>query len=278
MINVNYDVSESIQRAKLLRERKIKHKLIISRSTVLIKTKLNETLYTSSPIPFNELHLIKKFKKEIECSPVHPLFFEKYNRKANFFAFSPKIEPGKYYYNLLEVDLTSAYWFAAKVFNYISQETYDNYNDHSKCSKLTKLASIGSLARRRKIYEYEDDGLPIMHINKYGVSVPYIREEPKQENLDKWTNITSFVDYLMYDIFKELGSNALFYWVDAVFFKENKIELVKKFLGSTPHKYKVLEWLYMDDGVIYVKTKGSEKLRTFIIPKLINENLLINGF
>lgn len=126
--------------------------------------------------------------------------------------------------NVIEIDLNAAYWEMAFQCGYISPEIYNEGFNHRK---KIRLVSLGSIAKNEKIIEYRDGEFAAIR-------------EIRHKYAKIFFNISRYI-YDIMNICKEvLGNDYLFFWVDAIFFKnkEGNKELIIEILKDAGMQYK----------------------------------------
>ena len=114
--------------------------------------------------------------------------------------------------NVVNMDITKAYYYAAKILGYISEEFF------KKCMELPKyfrLILIGSVATHKRTFFYKKGEL--------------VDEKSETNELLRtaWFNICKYVDNAMTDIKNCIGFHFLFYWVDGIFFTADNGKNIK---------------------------------------------------
>lgn len=150
--------------------------------------------------------------------------------------------------NVIELDLTAAYWDAAYKLGIIDKK---DYYQGLGMKKTERLAALGSLARVLKVREF--DG------KKYGRA---IIKDNSDNTRHIWFAISNEVDKVMKKCAKALGDQLVFYWIDALFFiktEENK-KLVQDIIKKAGYKSKFIKiekvYLGKDRAKAWSKEKG----------------------
>lgn len=122
--------------------------------------------------------------------------------------------------NVLEADITKAYYQAARNLKFISPEFYET------CLNLPKeqrLKLLGSIAVRKYINSYEDG--------------KHKEQEIKADELMRkaWFLICDNVAACMTEIQNKMQADFLFYWVDGIYFKNSAAN--KKIIEQVGKKY-----------------------------------------
>lgn len=262
---------------------KIKEFLEAGYKVVHTKTRKTECLHVPLPdksydisiyrtdelISFEEMNLQNACKREFKKNEDKIKPISNYDIKYN--SFSPSLKDvykdsgSMYSYKgISEIDLTKAYYYAAKNLGYISEEFFN------KCMQIPKsqrLRLIGSIATRKTIFEYDPT-----ENKKAPVSVKIKQDEKLRL---AWDNIVTYVDRAMNEVETYLGKDFLFYWVDGVYFKDHglnakKIQLIFKKHGfdSTYEKLHRVD-VVNKNGVVELdvyKGENGEIFKPFTVP------------
>lgn len=172
----------------------------------------------SGVIGFSELSLMTELKAMIKNSKgFRKVDFGITPQMIRYFDFSDsvyeaEIDAGSVYSygsDLVEMDITKAYYQVCRNKDLITEEFYQ------KCLELPKdvrLKLIGSIATITYLHEYKEGKLIDITIKK-------------DDDLRKvWFNICHAVDTVMGDIANAVPVNDfLFYWVDGIYFKKGSV-------------------------------------------------------
>lgn len=172
--------------------------------------------------------------------------------------------------NVIEIDLTAAYFYSALKMNIISKELFDKImftgNEHDKIErkKSDRLKILGSMAVRTLIQEYRN-GEKISE-----------RIETNDLLRNCWFNICKYVDDLFISVLKSIPENDfLFYFVDGIYFIDetgNTSEKIKSFFEFNEMPFKQVRIKQFDvlnkNGNLYIcLQKENGKSKKFIVPK-----------
>lgn len=172
---------------------------------------------------------------------------------------------------VMEIDVNKAYWELAHRYGYISSEIYQAGLDTEKIGKLTRLVALGSLASKKKVFQFDGQNY---HPIGYQFD-PVLRSY--------FFHVSLELDLIMNRIFTDIGESALFYWFDAFFvspevagYIEN--ELNREGLGIKKQPIREVKKI-KSNSFEYLKIsdldKGKPRVRTFTIPnQTLNLNLL----
>jgi len=176
--------------------------------TVKIEVGNQGYLFSDSKMEVPEMQLQKKMKQqiqdcEIDFAPKMPEYTAKYYDFAESLRDIETLT-GDYheFENVMELDITSAYYQAAYNLKYISREFFE------ECKGLPKpwrLRLIGSIATAKDIFTYKAGRLK-NHI---------VVKDKKGRKC--WNDIVNYVDMCMNDVKDMCGHDFMFYWVDGIF-------------------------------------------------------------
>lgn len=210
--------------------------------------------YIKTPKRINKTELIFIQKVSSHLKKLKVSRFD--NSEISYFKFN-KLEPGQYF-NLIEVDLSAAYWWAAHQLEYIDD---DLFNEGMQVNKGIRLIALGSAASTKKFYQY-----------KGGEYHKYKNTKQNQFGKNAFFNISQFVDMLMINL-SEKVPGIFGYWVDAFFCDIKSAETLKNEIANYGANFKCVELTEMNvtksDGIIRIylhEKNGREKLLIFFEP------------
>ena len=164
-------------------------------------------------LSIKEMILQKKLKKHIKQRN-NGKKVDYQNQQINYWKFDNSLHSmvensGEYleFPNILEMDITKAYYRMAWNLDYISEEIY------KICLKLPKhirLRLIGSIATHKVIEKYE---------NKEIKSIQTIEDEELRQI---WFHICYEVGKVMEECANAIEDYFIFYWVDGIYFQRDK--------------------------------------------------------
>jgi hypothetical protein len=193
---------------------------------------------------------IKKVKREV-CSNAESKKFRESNPK--FIKFSPLFEDEfNFGFKMFsEVDINSAYWFAAKDYGMICEDTFEK---GLEVPKKVRLMALGSAASTKDIFSFDGENYTYQGIecNKHG-------------RLAFFT-IAKRIDDLMSNAIKIFSGQAAFYWVDALFVKTQFSDSVIHYINGMGFECKVVDlaWIKGDKKKIEtMKIKECEGVTDF---------------
>jgi len=223
---------------------KIKHKIQFTSAKKVVtysfkRQKYEAKGYLNSSIRKRDLHLIIKVKKHVETNQIE---YNGYIPKIKYITnYVPdKIINSKNYF---EIDLNAAYWYFAHKNGFISEEIFKDGLNLKKFTKKARLMALGSLATVHNTLEFNG--------KNYGELTTEIN--PTSPLFFKCAYDTSL---LIQKIQKLIGEDFLFFWVDAIFFKNEKnIKKIINFVELNGLKAKIKP--------IYKVIKNSETLEIY---------------
>lgn len=109
--------------------------------------------------------------------------------------------------NILEMDMTKAYYKMARNLDYISEEIYQIC---LKVPKHIRLRLIGSIATHKIIEKYENKKLKNIQITE------------DEELREIWFHICYEVGKVMEECAEAIQDYFIFYWVDGIYFQRDK--------------------------------------------------------
>lgn len=176
----------------------------VSLSNISIKCELGSYTSNNRDFPAHELYFIKKVKNHVLGSAkTNDLISESKvsNKSPIYFSYSKNIKPGQIFKHAYNIDITSAYWYAAKQLGIIDDEIFA---EGLKVSKKTRLACIGSLAKKTSLYEFD------------GVKQKHIRDDVAP-TAPLWNIICHKVSDVLIECAKKVSPGFIFFWVDGIY-------------------------------------------------------------
>jgi hypothetical protein len=218
-----------------------------------------------------EMILQKKLKKEVKERTENKQI--NYNgERIDFYRFDSSLKymvdtAGDYieFTNILEMDITKAYYKMALNLGYISEKTY------KVCLVLPKyirLRLIGSIATSKIIETYK---------NKELVKIE-VKEDEQLRQI--WFHICYNVGKIMLECAESIEDYFIFYWVDGIYFQRNmnfgqtndpSIQIIKNIFQKNKLEYSVnqLERITLqnyNDELILKCWKNGEVKSNFSVP------------
>jgi len=164
--------------------------------------------------------------------------------------------------NIVEVDVNHAYWHIAKHLGIIPE---DVFKQGETVEKMTRLISLGSLASKKKVFQFDGK-------NYHWIGYKY---DPVLRSY--FFKVSYELDIIMREIFSKIEDAAYFYWFDAFFVSPQVADTIAKELeayGLNSKKQPIREIAKMQDpatGFEFVKVAdkdkhGKKRVRTFYLP------------
>ena len=202
---------------------------------------------------FKAANKIKKDVKNsnfiIDIAPKNTIFYYSVNKS---------IQTGTTIYDkLYNIDITSAYATVLLNNNIITKETY---NYLRTISKPNRLKAVGMLATQTAIYEFIN-GMPISF---------KIKSIPDQRNIFLFCCYE--IGRIMDEISIAIGKDFIFYWVDGIYFKNEKNkEIIQNILNNYnyKHTFEQLNNFEIINKLNYIDINfdRKEKRKKFCVPK-----------
>lgn len=214
-----------------------------------------------SRLTFPEMRYIQSFRQHFKKHGKTLNYTKDYLRKhAKFMQFNV-IKPGVYT-DVVQIDINKAYPSAARLLKIIDEEMYQK---GVSISKRASLISIGSLHRQRRVIKVDKNGKRKL-VNDDLIKNGIEKRIPYMSNI--WRSIVNFVDFTMRKIFVDIGHDAYFYWVDAIFCKKSRLNYVVKQLKNSGFETKVIPVTsieYNETKVTAIHSDGEKKV--YQLPK-----------
>ena len=143
--------------------------------------------------------------------------------------------------NVIEMDITKAYYQVAKNYGFIGEEFYQ---ETLELEKYIRLRLLGSIATKKDIEKNKNGYL-------YETSQTF---DIKLRNI--WFKVVKKVDNIMKEVAKAIQGNFVFYWVDGIYFSKNLddkymldpcIQIISEIFKKNNLKYSIT---YLDKIVI----------------------------
>ena len=188
-------------------------------------------------IPKSELGLIKAVKTHCEALPLE---LNVNRKKIRYIDISP-IVPNMVHTDIYEIDLTGAYWNIAFREGIINKELFER---GKLVSKKARLIALGALAKNVTTLYFDGERWTIGGITE-------------NKKADYFFRVAEMTGEIMQELKYCAGSNYLFYWVDAIFFRAPALNEIKRFLFSRNLEYKIypIDTLQSDNQIIYVSSE-----------------------
>lgn len=209
---------------------KIPHEMIATNATIELIANGQNLLFTNSGIAIKDLQFIKKVKAEI----IHSAKKNRLPRKnPGFFKLIDLGDEIEVIRDVIEIDLTAAFWTTAAAERLISNETYLEGLDRDK---NVRLVAFGSAAVSKRYFKYDIEAAEYEFI--------------KEEFIEYGRRAYFYVSWKVGEMVKRLFDVAAFgdifvFWVDAVIIKKKYAEYVARYFNENGYnsKRKEIRWL-----------------------------------
>ena len=210
-----------------------------------------------------DLHFIKKVKQSVIKSKISDKFMEEdYQSKKIDYINVKRFAVGEVMSDLLEIDITTAYWETAYMLGIIDKVIY---KEGFRVNKKVRLAALGTLAKKTDTWVFD---------GKRMKTLPTVRNYT--ENL--WFAICKRVSDVMGKAVKIAGSDFVFYWVDGIYIKNNKETLGKivSYFSSCGYECKInaIADIVFTGNEFEVRGVKEEDLRVFTYPQTNKKNTI----
>lgn len=233
-----------------------KFQLKVTSSSFTVSSNIIEIRYSETKFRQKQLWFFREFSRNVR------ILQEITDKKPLFFQFNEKLIKNSA--DCWEVDLTAAYWQSAFLNGIIDRRLYEQ---GLKVDKLTRLAAIGSLIKKEDLFLLENNNLEKIAC---GYVHPFF--------FSTWQTIVGHVDDTMRAAVSEIGSDFLFFWVDAVFVANlpaaEKASAIFTAFGYESKLRRITRIENFGAGFrIFEEKNGEEKGRTFYFPSNLREKL-----
>lgn len=220
----------------------------------VFKSERGNYMTRDSKFTYKDMLFIKSVKEYIVKNKLYeriPNNFKKESDKdkIKYYHYNPKYKEGDFIDEAYEIDLKRAYFETLNKMGLLSPELYEKGRHENQVSKVGRLASIGSLAKRTRTIKFD------------GVKQTNSGLSDEQPTAFLWDTICYKVGKIMMDAAKESGSEFIFFWVDAIFVKENTkdkiVELFKSY-GFNSSVYKCESIQFNEDHIIVCSKQKME--------------------
>lgn len=257
------DHKDVVQQVDNFRRLGIPFKVRATNSRMYIYGEMGDYMTGNNKIPMRELVYIDMVKKYIIKNKLYETLPVLKKPKIDYYKHNPKISSLPDLSNCYEIDLKSAYWEMANKLGLLSPEIYKKASTINPktgqlyMSKLARLAAIGSLARKSRLYTFDEDG-------------NYTKKRQRSKlTAHLWDNICLRVATIMNDAIKASGDGFIFFWVDAIFVSSSssKDKVIKAFkkAGYSVSVTSVQKIEFKDKIFVHAKTH-KKPLRKFAYP------------
>lgn len=225
--------SSYLRRVKLktevLNKQKMDYVLKVGGSTYQLDSILfKDKAFNSTNLANKDLLFIKKVKRHILKNKIYLNFLDQYfPSDVAYVDVNPTLHNRKIT-NVKEVDVDEAYWKTAYLLGAIDEELYEE-GKKGNLGKYTRLVALGALAKKETHYIYKN-------------GVYSHKEEIRSELTENvWYSICKRFSDVMQGAKQLLGNDYLFYWVDGIYFVNNKTNNAKLTRYFLKHGYSTKE-------------------------------------
>jgi len=196
---------------------KAKRNFVVTRTLETCKVKIDEDrvtyYYSDEDYTFKVLNLMKAVKNDVQNQIGKHLNEHRSKEDVKYYDWKQsdlnrllKLNELTYE-NVVEVDISQAYFITAVQFGYLSTEMHEKLKE---VEKNVRLRVLGSIATSKK-------------------NTPYLEGVPQKMFIDEnpllrgaWWNICAKVDRTMIAAKLAVEKDFLFYWVDGIYFRKSK--------------------------------------------------------
>lgn len=203
----------------ILQDSKTPFSAVVSRNRRVVKTEKDEYIFSDSDIPMRDLSVIKQAKAEminggLSLSRVIQPWDVEFFKVGIQNAF-PIVS-----YDVVEIDISKAYWCAALKLGFISKQTYEK---GLKIEKVSRLAAVGASAVVK--WRFTFDGSDFSEVSEdYDIS-----------GRNAFFHVCAEVSRA---ISLAAGDFAHLTWVDAIFCYSRDADAVCESLDQSGYQYK----------------------------------------
>ncbi len=206
---------------------KIPFKYEIQNETITITCKLGSYSTFAKTYTIDEINFIKKVKQHIIKNELNLPYLDATPGKVKYFMYGDALKDGAKIGDMVNIDISSAYWETANAMGLFSDAIYEQGN---KIRKQARLAALGSLAKKKRIYEFD---------GKVQIKHPIKRSEQTEKI---WDVICEKVGQVLTDAANACGKDFYFFWIDGIYVKKRAMETVTSVFKQHGYGYKVNEY------------------------------------
>lgn len=219
---------------KFLKNNNIPYDLEQSGRSFTLRSRVGDCKYLMAKLPPHQLGFINRVKNHIKKVIKGKRNFWKNKNIQNDATFkikysedgktniaysrcADKLEVGKEFNNIYEIDIKSAYWTVANRWGLLTRELF---LEGKRRKKMLRLIALGSLAKRKYKFKYiPKEKKQVLKSIKFNKTTKKV-----------WDNICGVVGKSILDVKDNLPTkDFIFFWVDGIYFKgEHNIEKVLK--------------------------------------------------
>lgn len=260
MKNINLPITSN--KLQFLQKTGVPHIAYFTNSSTTIKLINEDITYFLAPqfLKKSDLGFVKRVKDFAKTTGLPDTGIT--SSDITYFRFNDVAEDDRR--DVVEIDVNKAYWQLAYQNGYLPQHLYEQGLNTDKVGKLTRLVALGSLASKKKVFQFDGKNY---HFIGYKFD-PVLRSYFFKVSYD--------LDNIMNDIFNQVGERALFYWFDAFFVNREVADYIEREIGRYGLGVKRQEIKEVkkvkSDTFDYLKIsdnhKGAPRIRTFALPNL----------
>lgn len=230
----------------------------IQNETITIKSPGGSYTSRGGDYTIDEINFIKKVKQYIVKNEIH-FQFSKHKGKVAYFLYGTSLKPGVIVNDCVNIDLTAAYWTTAYRLGIITPQLYREGNRHRK---QIRLSAIGSLAKKKRVYEFD---------GRKQTSKTIQRSDT--EHL--WEVICNEVGSLLIKTAMACKDDFLFFWVDGIYIRGKSAKKVESIFstGGYGSKANPIKKIEVTDRNILVHS--GDKIKPFVFrTKMVSKKFL----
>lgn len=254
---------------------RVSFRFIVQNDTISVESKSGSYTTRNADYTIPEINFIKAVKQHIKKNNLAEPFRDQYaggkkSKHIMYFRYHPKLKPGMKFTDVVNIDITAAYWETAWQFGLLREDLYKHGKTYEKAvkqglkektiwqqsregkiiRKQVRLAAIGSLAKKQRIYEYNGETKKQKLVE--------VRRSDATEFL--WDAICDHVGTVLMDIAKACGDDFIFFWVDGIYVKKGSEKKVCSMFKKYGYDYKInkISAIEVDARNIHVKLDPPE--------------------
>jgi len=263
-MRVTHNIDEIIDS---LKKRNIPFTIYQTTLTKIVKMEKFDYFYTKQGQLKNiELAFINKVKRHVEKNFDLNTLKEITSQNVKFVDDYKFLKRNVFYSKeIFEIDLTSAFFYAAKKLEIINEEMFFQALNDKRISKKARLVALGNLAKRKIEVSFKNGKFekPILH--------------PPPPTAKCFFACASYVSDIMAGLKFNCGENFLFFWVDAIFFQTEKCKKeIELMLNEVDFPYKIKEIdrvIRKNEQIIVYDDYLGDKKRVFNFTKKIKRKI-----
>ena len=236
-------IEQIIAVRKQWRQLNVPYTVIRQNETATIKSKMGSYTTRNTSYSAAEISFIKAVKQYIIKNQLFEPYKHSNVKKPVYFKYG-RLKIGENINNVVNIDITSAYWETAYQLGLLSDKLYEQGKEPpvyetrkgprgeyqvltAGTRKQVRLAAIGSLAKKIRTYEYDGQKLKALPV----------KHQEQTEIL--WDVICSKVGELLCKVARACGKDFIFFWVDGIYIKKGSEKKVCKMFKDAGYDYKI---------------------------------------